>query len=204
MSLADYDTLIQSISTWSKRPDLSSVFPDFVTLTEKRINKRLQLRENELRSTNIPNTDDRFISLPSGFVEMRTIRIIDGTYFYDMKFKTPAAISILPQPGRPYFYTINSKIEFDRKPNKAYTVELTYYVNLTPLSEDNTTNNVLTSYPELYLYGSLAELHRYARDEETANYYDGVFNASLHDANVEESRGRYGSGLSMSHRGSTP
>lgn len=204
MSLADYDALLQSISTWSKRPDLSNIYPDFVTLAEKQINKGLQLRSNEKRATSVPNTDDRFVALPADFLEMRSIRIIDGTYFYDMFYKTPEAIKIWPTSGRPYFYTVNSKLEFDRIPDKSYTFEMTYYVGLSELSETNTTNNVLTKYPELYLYGSLAALHRYARDEETATYYDMIFEQKLASANAEEDRGRYGPAPAMSYEGMTP
>jgi hypothetical protein len=149
MSLSNYDGLLQSISTWSKRPDLSNIFEDFVLLAEKTINKGLQLRENETRATSVPNTDDRFIVLPSSFLEMRSIRIKDGDYYYDMFYKTPEAIKILATAGRPYFFTINSLLEFDRIPDKEYTFEMTYYVGLTPLSETNNTNNVLTKYPEL-------------------------------------------------------
>lgn len=204
MSLADYDALLQSISKWSKRPDLSDIYPDFVTLAEKQINKGLQLRSNEKRATSVPNTDDRFVSLPSDYLEMRSIRIKDGDYFYDMFYKTPEAISILPTTGRPYFYTINSKLEFDRIPDKSYTFEMTYYVGLTELSETNTVNNVLTKYPELYLYGSIAALHRYARDEETASYYDSIFEQKLASANAEEGRGRYGPAPAMVSEGATP
>lgn len=204
MSLSNYDGLLQSISTWSKRPDLSNIFDDFILLAEKSINKGLQLRENETRATSVPNLDDRFIVLPTDFLEMRSIRIQDGNYFYDMFYRTPEAMRILSTAGRPYFFTINSKIEFDRIPDKDYTFEMTYYVGLTALSETKSTNNVLTKYPELYLYGALAALHRYARDEETASYYDSIFHQKMAEANAEQSRGRYGPSPAMSSEGATP
>lgn len=204
MSFADYDALQQSISTWSKRPDLSNIYPDFITLAEKEINKGLQLRSNEQRATITPNTDDRFVVLPTEFLEMRSIRIFDGDYSYDMFYKTPEALNILATAGRPYFYTVNSLLEFDRIPDKAYTFEMTYYVGITELSETNPTNNTLAKYPELYLYGALASLHRYARDEETASYYDNIFQQKLASANAEESRGRYGPAPAMTYEGATP
>jgi hypothetical protein len=81
---------------------------------------------------------------------------------------------------------------------------MSYYKVLVPLTSSNTTNDVLTNYPDLYLYGSLAELHRWARDEQTALYYDGIFEKKLIDAQKQERRGRYGAAPAMKQEGSTP
>ena len=204
MGLANYDELIQSLSKWSKRGDLSDLYPDFILLAEKEIDKHLQLRDNETRSTAVPTTDDRFIVLPDDFLEMRSLRVLDGDYHYKTCFTTPEDLNVCATAGRPYFFTVNEKLEMDRIPDKLYTLEMTYFVELTPLSDTNETNNVLTRYPELYLNGALVALHRYARDEETAQYYAQVFMGAIHAANKQEARGRYGPAPQMRTKGSTP
>jgi len=204
MSLSDYNGLVQSIENWSKRDDVSNMTDDFILLAENEINKGLQLRTNEKRAISTLNTDDRFLVLPDDFLEMRALRCTDGGQFYDMFYRAPETMNILGTAGRPFFFTINNRIEFDRIPDKAYVMEMTYYVGLTPLSSTNTTNNVLTAYPDLYLYGCLSELHKWSRDEDTAVYYEQLFQERLATANAQEKRGRYGPAPAMRSEGPTP
>ena len=192
MALTDFNGLKSAIALWSKRDDVTDFLDDFISLAENDIDKSLQLRTNEKRALATINNVDRFIVLPTGFIEMRSLRILVGSDWEDVMFRVPDSLNIKETAGTPYFYTINKQIEFDRVPDKSYQLEMVYYKKLTPLSITNTTNNVLTDYPDVYLYGSLAHLYRWARDEQNASYYDNFFNQSIARANMQEKRGRYG------------
>jgi len=200
MALDTYANLKQAIERFSHRTDISDVIDDFIDLAESRIDTRLQLRTNEERAT--ASMSGRFLALPDGFLQMRRLTIT-GSPNYEIHYRAPESMPIL-STGRPKYYTITSQIEFDRVPDSAYPLEMSYYKVLVPLTSSNTTNDVLTNYPDLYLYGSLAELHRWARDEQTALYYDGIFEKKLIDAQKQERRGRYGAAPAMKQEGSTP
>ena len=203
MALDSYANLKQAIQNFSHRTDVSGVIDDFIDICESRIDTRLKLRSNELRATASMPTSDRFLALPDGFLQMRRLTVI-GSRSYEIHYKAPEAMTVETDSKRPEYYTITSQIEFNRVPNAADTVEMSYYRTLAPLTDSNTTNDVLTNFPELYLYGSLSELHRWARDEVAASYYDGLFEQKLLDAQKQESRGRFGPAPAMRSEGSTP
>lgn len=203
MALDNYANLKQAIERFSKRTDISDVIDDFITLCESRIDNRLRLRENETRATATMSTSDRFLALPDSFLQMRRLTVTTSPQF-EIYYKAPESMGIVNQIGRPRYFTVTSQIEFDRVPDSAYTLEMSYYKTLTPLTSLNTTNNVLTNYPELYLYGSLAELSRWANDSEMIDRYDLIFEKKLTDVEKQNSRGRFGPAPRMIYEGATP
>lgn len=204
MALNNYANLKQAIERFSHRTDISDVIDDFIDLAENRIDHDLKLRTNEQRATNTLSANSRFVALPSNFLEMRRLSLISGSNNYEIKYKAPEQMRLLNDSGRPDNYTVTSQLEFDRLADANYTLEMSYYVRLTPLDDTNTTNDVLTNHPNLYLYGSLAELFRWARDEEAAITYDAFFDKEMIKANKQERRGRYGPAPAMKYEGPTP
>lgn len=204
MALNNYANLKQAIERFSHRDDISNVVDDFIDLAENKIDHELELRTNEVRSTNTASTSSRFLSLPDSFLEMRRMSLINGSLNFEISFQAPEQMRIKNESGRPTYYTVTSQIEFDRTPDSAYTVEMSYYVRLTPLDDTNTTNDVLTNHPNLYLYGSLAELYKWARDEETSLFYESLFDKEMIKANEQENRGRFGPSMAMKYQGATP
>ena len=203
MALDTYANLKQAVERFSHRTDISDVIDDFIDLCEARINARLKLRTNEQRATASLPTSDRFLELPDSFLEMRRLTLT-GANPREIRFKSPESMTVESSSGTPEYFTVTSQLEFNRVPDSAYTVEMSYFVSLTALSDSNTTNDVLTKYPDLYLYGTLSELHRWARDEEAAMYYDSTFEKKLLDAQKQEMRGRFGPAPAMYSEGANP
>lgn len=204
MALDTFDNLSSSIVDWSKRTDIENFVPDFIALAEKRIDKKLRTKDNEVRATLPLNTNDRFCVLPNDFVEMRSLRVLHNSNYYHLDFRTPRQLDILSTAGMPSSYVVTSKIELNRIPDLGYTLEMEYYSRLTPLSEANQTNNVLTNHPELYLYGALAEMSLWSLDEQKASGYLQLFDRTVTDANYQELRGRYGPSPAMRSAGVKP
>ena len=71
-------------------------------------------------------------------------------------------------------------------PDDEYAITITYTADLVPLSQANQTNNVLTKYPNIYLYGCLKQAFIYTEDTEEAVKYDGLFNGAISSANMSE------------------
>ena len=65
-------------------------------------------------------------------------------------------------------------------------VNLSYYQAIPGLSTDNTSNWLLTSYPDAYLYGVLAVAYNYLRDDAQAadmlGFSDRIFAEIMKDA----------------------
>ena len=204
MALDSYANLKQAVELWSHRTDVSGVIDDFIDIAESRINTALMLRQNEKRATASASTSGRFLALPDRFHAMRRLSIINGSVTKDIEYRAPEALRIADTSGEPQYFTITSQIEFDRTPASAYTIEMSYHAELEPLSDANTTNNVLSTYPTLYLYGTLAELHKWSRDDVKAQYYEGMFANEIEICNRSDKKGRYGVTPVIGREGWTP
>jgi hypothetical protein len=202
MSLTTYLGLKDAIESWSHRNDVASRLDDFIDLAESEMFRHLRIRDMETRTT--ATTSGRYLALPTGFLEMRRVRLISGAQYFELLYSTPEGMYISQDSGIPGVYTITSQLEFDRSPDSAYTIEYQYYAILTALSATNTTNAVLTRFPNIYLYGALWALYLWALQEDKAEYYYGKFRQAIQTANREDSKGRHGPAPAMRYGGSTP
>jgi len=202
MPFANYADLKQAIEVFSHRTDISNVVDDLIDLTENDIDKKLKLRNNELRAT--ASASSRFLALPDRFLEMRRLSLINGSTTKDIEYRSPESMRVSSTSGEPRFFTITSQIEFDKAPSTTYTIEMSYYARLEALSSSNTTNDVLTDYPDLYLYGTLMHLSIWERDIKQAQLYKSLFDEQIAQANAQERRGRYGPAPTIAMEGWTP
>ena len=197
-------SLKQAIENWSHRTDLSSVIDSFIQLAENDIDKRLMLRTNELRATATMDTTSRFLALPERFLKMRRLTLVNGSLNYEIEYRGTESMTVQDAAGRPRYFTVTSQLEFDRVPDSAYTLEMSYFSQLTPLTETNTTNNVLSDYPDVYLWGSLVQLSIWERDTEQLQIFQSKYDLAIDHANKQERKGRYGTAPRMMKEGSTP
>jgi hypothetical protein len=132
-----------------------------------------------------------------------TSRLRTGDYS-ELRFRTPSQLNVYDAEGTPDFYTVTSRIELNRVSDKAYTGEIQYIKEFTPLSSTNTTNAVLTDHPTVYLYGALWALKLRTEEPQNAEaYYQRFINAII-GANQKADLGRYGPAPVMRIEGVTP
>lgn len=194
MALTTYALLKTTIANYLNRTDLTSYLGDFITLTESRLNRELRVREmvnTDTSTTTVAGTQS--YSLPSGFLEAsaviyqsnpyRTLRFMANGDFYRQ-------YNVTQTLGLPTFFTIvGEKILLGVAPDSAETLQIDFYKTLTPLSESNTTNSILTNYPELYLYGALAESSPFLMQDERLNTWAGLYKEALANANLSSQKG---------------
>lgn len=210
MAIDSYANLKVALENWSKRTDSLSVLDDFIDLTEADLwtgpagGEPLRIRDMEARATATASTSDRFLALPDSYLEMRKLRLYSGSNQYDLNFRVPESVNVIPSSGIPTDYTITSQLEFNRIPSSAYTVEMQYYKSLTALSSSNTSNAVLSRFPMVYLYGGLYHLNNWALDEQKAGKYLNLFIAAIRSANKGDKKGRFGPAKAVRIEGSTP
>ena len=199
MSLDTYENLKQEIIDWSHRDDVDLRIDTFIQLAESEMfaNQIEPLRvrsEETLASLTMDSvTPSRYLALPAGFQSMRKLRvqIVNGGSF-ELEYRTPSQMRVLSSVGLPSFFTITSQIEFDREPDQDYAVEMQYIKDFTPLSTAAPTNDILTSYPTIYLFGALWALYNWADNIEDAARYQGQFIQAIRGANKKAEMGRYG------------
>ena len=204
MAINTYANLKTAIEAWSHRTDISNVIDNFIELAENEIDKRLMLRNNELRAVATMSTTERFLALPDRFLKMRRLTLVNGTLNYEIAYRSPESMPVQDSAGRPKYFTVTSQLEFDRTADSAYTLEMSYFSRIVPLTSSNTSNDTLTDYPDLYLWGCLVQLALWEQDFDKANIYQGKFDRSIEEANKQERKGRYGTAPRMMKEGSTP
>lgn len=152
MSLSTYSNLQTEIGNWLDDSDLDSYIPDFITIAESEIKDRVRIRDMVTRATTTTGTSSRYLELPTGFIEMISLHV-DGSPIKSLEQVSSEQINThaLNGSGKPrYFSIIGDELEFDSTPDSTYTVEMKFY-KFSALSDSNTTNVILTKYPDLYL-----------------------------------------------------
>jgi hypothetical protein len=201
MALTTYAELQTTISDFLNRQDLDSVVPTFISLAEARINRELRHFNMVKRST--AAADTRYSTPPGDWLETVRLHITDNP---------PSDLELISQndmaqmreqrgntQGRPRFYAITAgEIEFFPTPDDSYTSELVYYADVPALSDSNTSNWLLSKYPDIYLYGALVHTAPYLDEDQRTQTWAALYQSALDTANAESEKARHsGSGLRM-------
>jgi hypothetical protein len=88
-------------------------------------------------------------------------------------------------------------------PTSALTATLRYYQKLTTPA-GSTVNDILSNYPDVYLYGTLVEAAIFTQGEAEAQRYLSLYNASVAGLNARTQRITASANPRMRLRGSTP
>lgn len=209
MSLDTYANLKDEIIDWSHRDDLDLKIDTFIDLAETEMYANdfeiLQIRDGETRVAFSTNTTDRYVALPTGYIDMREIHIqIENGDAVPLVYNAPVNLNILSSVGLPHFFTISDQIELDRVSDQVYNGEILYNQEFTPLSDANTSNAVLTNFPNIYLFGALWALKKYTEQPQSAADYYQQFISAIQGANEKTDSGQYGPAPQMKVSGSTP
>lgn len=206
MALDTFDNLKIEIIDWAHRNDLDLKIPVFIQMAEQAMfandTEVLKVRGSETRSEASATT--KYLALPDDFNSMRSVRIITDAGHNELLFKAPEQLDRRSGTGKPTQFTVTSQIEFDITPDQAYTVEIQYHAQPTPLSTANQSNEVLAKFPNIYLFGALSALFIHANDEIEAAKYSQLFTSAIKGANKNQKQGRYGPAPSMTLEGPTP
>ena len=191
MALGTYSDLTSAIADWLERGDLTARIPDFIALAESRLNRELGIRslESDAALAGVPNS--RFIAIPAGFREAQNLWINrSGGQREVLRPVLPELTVADETPSEPRSWSIDgSNIAFECPCDQAYSFTLRKVGGLS-ISESAPTNLVLTNYPDLYLFGSLAEAGPFLRDSELFALFDGRFQVALKEAKEKEGRAK--------------
>lgn len=189
MAITSYETLKTAIGNYTHRGDLVSYYDEFIDMAEAAINANLRVSEME-SSTSVAVTTPA-LALPDGFLEMRSINVA-GSPDTTLEYITPHQLSAKKsgETGKPRFYTIAGDA-IELYPAGSYTIEMTYYKSITPLDGTNTTNFILTRFPEIYLHGALQWAYTFTHDDNRMQFHGAAFTATIQNTNKMSNRRKF-------------
>jgi hypothetical protein len=192
MALSTYAELKTSIGDWLNRSDLTSVIPDFISLAEAQIERTLRTRQMLTRTT--LTIDSEFESIPSDFLEVKALKLTSTNPDTPLSFMTMDALdqesTKFTASGKPKFFgVVGTQFRFVPTPDSSYTGEIVYFANLNKLSVSVSTNFVLTSSPDIYLYGSLLQAAPYLQDDARIQTWATLYERALNDLQLADDRG---------------
>lgn len=212
MAISNYSELKTALSNWLARTDLTDRYDEFIALCDARISyggdapypsEPLRALGTEQANEDI-TISSQTTSLPTGFLNATSLYLNTSTkrdldYFTPDRFwQTNAARS--GNTGTPEIYTYQgTNLIVAPSPDVSYTGKITYNKKLTPLSDGNTTNWLITNAPHVYLYGSLLEAYIYDKDDQESAKMFALYKSAI-DGLVDQDRTARHSGSSLSVR----
>ena len=206
MSITNYTNLQSTIADFLNRDDLTSTIPVFVQLAESQLNRELRHWKMETRATATIDAGDQYSQVPGDWLE--TIRMsIQGAGTSVVNLISRASMAdkragAEDTSGRPEYYChADGQFNFYPTPDADYTAELLYFAEI-PALASNSTNWLLTTAPDVYLYGSLMHSAPYLQEDPRITVWAQLYSAAVKNLTDSSERARYsGSGLTLKVRG---
>ena len=192
MALTTYAELKTSIGDWLNRSDLTSVIPDFISLAEAQVERTLRTRQMIVRAN--ASFDAQYGAVPSDFLETKSLKLTSTNPQTPLEFLSIDALdqkaAEYTASGKPRFFgVVGGQLRIVPTPDANYTTELTYYAKLSKLSSTNTSNWLLASSPDIYMYGSLLQAAPYLQDDARIPVWSSLYQAGLDQLQIADDRG---------------
>tara|TARA_R110000796_G_scaffold5813_8_gene21300 strand:- start:272 stop:919 length:648 start_codon:yes stop_codon:yes gene_type:complete len=162
-----YSTLKTAIGDYleSSESTFTTQLPTFITESEDRILKMVQLPEQRRNVQGQTASNNRFLACPTDFLAPMSLAIISSNTYTYLDLKHASFLKeyspTTTVTGQPKYYSIFSQSSFSLAPipDSAYTCELHYLYKPASLTSgsDSGTTVLSTDYSDALLYGSLVE-----------------------------------------------
>ena len=193
MALDSYTGLIEALTVWMDGTPFSGQEATFVALTEADLNARLAIGLDQgrmIRPLMVKNDITiaaEYVDMPDGRTILPlTIEVTGLERAWQIKYIDPdtavrlrygqdevrleVEAAINAQPPR-YYTMVGDQVRFFPAPQSSFTAVLTRYAKVAPLTLASSSNWVLASHPNVYLYGCLAQAEMLGwNDSRMANF----------------------------------
>jgi hypothetical protein len=192
MALSTYAELKTSIGDWLNRSDLTNAIPDFISLAEAQVERTLRTRQMIVRAN--ASFDAQYGAVPADFLETKSLKLTSTNPQTPLEFLSIDALdnkaSEYTGSGKPRFFgVVGGQFRLVPVPDATYTTELTYYAKLTKLSNTVATNWLLTSSPDIYLYGALLQAAPYLQDDARITVWSSLYDRAMSELQTADDRG---------------
>jgi len=213
MAINTYATLQTAVANWLDRSDLTDRIPEFIALAEARMNRTLRLAimlnvdQTTLGGATALVAGTRDYALPSGYLQMVDFHLRTSP-ITTLSYLTPENMNRMwagSQGGKPLAYTIFSdnasgtpikSVRLGPSPGSAYDYSIMFYKKIDALSDSNTTEQMLTNNPDVYLYGALLEAEPFLMNDQRVQLWATAFQESLNALQEQDNKDRH-SGSAM-------
>ena len=203
MALDTYANLKTAIADYLDRDDLTSNIDDFIDIAEARHKREIRIREQIERAQ--ANMTARYTALPSGFLEMRSLRLLTDPVTLPRQVNIDEMNRLRRETtGKPKYFCIHEELEVDVTPDTTYSAEMIYYGAFSGLSDAVTSNTLLTKAPDVYLYASLAAAAPFLVDDERIALWEQLYRDARDTLMSANRKAHYGSPLFSRPIGATP
>lgn len=171
MTIGTYTLLQSAVASWLGRSDLTATIPDFVSLFEAYVNRALRVRQMETLAS--ITMSEGAGALPSDFIAWKRVtwtgsprRELEYVHPSYLQASNPSQISDLPCR-----FTIEAD-QISVAPSDDTALEMLYWARV-PALADTPTNWLLSTYPDLYLFGTLVEANAFILNADGAALWKG-------------------------------
>lgn len=188
MALDTYSGLVESVGAWlGKGTTLDTRIPDFIRLTESRLNKVLDDPDMEVAAT---------ITLTSGVgalpADYGTIVSVNNGVYGRLDPVSSAQFSAYSGvAGNPAVYAIQDG-EFVTAPAGSGSVSIIYRRRIPALTADAPTNWLLDLSPEAYLYGCLLQAEFFGWNDERLPTVKAFYDDAVATLETDAAKRKYG------------
>ena len=207
MAITTYAELQTATANWLDRTDLTARIPEFIELAEANFNRVIRQPDMIAKNDSF-SIAGRYTTLPTDTLEIVRI-VVDLTPVVVLEYLTPEEISqrriVMTSTGKPYYFTTiggsTNQLEVLPSPDSTYTSSIVYYTRIAALTDSATTNWLLDSHPDIYLFGTLVEAEPYLKNDERMPILTSKLDKALNDLGLQGQRERHtASGLRMRSR----
>lgn len=175
--------------------ETTAQIPTFIRLAEYKLNRMILAPERETSAELETSAGVPFVSLPTGFRQLRTA-YIDAGYVLD-----PVTLNVVNQydyAGTPICFTIsNEALYFGPIPDAAYTVTITYLERLAPITPTNQTNWLLSGNADAYVYAVLMQAEAFLGHDERVPMFAAALAETIGEVNAQGNRFRNASPMRL-------
>ena len=158
MAFDTYSELQTEIADWLRRSNLTSKIQTFIAMAETKMSEDLDAKAMETTTTLSTVANNAYVNLPSDFRNMKRLILVSDPS-PPLKYASPEELSSdyqYSETSQSMIYTIiGSQIQLAPVPGSVYSLSLVYERFIPALSDNNTTNWLLTRSPNAYLFGAL-------------------------------------------------
>ena len=178
MSITTFAELSTAVTNWIDRTDLSSRIPEFITLWEAEVNRRLRLRQQTASTSLTPSAGSA--TLPTDYLEWKRVTWT-GTPKRELDYVTPSFLQAFNPSAisaTPLYFTIEGetlKIAY----LSTTALDFLYAQKVPALTASATTNWLLTAHPDVYLYGTLSRAATFTSDADNGRAWLALADQAL-------------------------
>jgi hypothetical protein len=189
MAFDTYAALKATVVDWLHRANLAAQVPDFVTLAEAEINRKLGISSKETEVPLVTVIGSRFVVRPTDMSQPIALWLETSQPRKELTAMLPTTLQVdTTKRCAPACWAIDdANIAFEQPTDRAYALTFRY-VQDTRLSDANPTNELLQRAPDLYLYGCLAMAMPYTQNDAQVSFWKSEFKRVLREVRIEASR----------------